>query len=190
MIYLRNIALSLLFIASTCQTYGQLDTKKVLTHKVILNEDDHNLVFYVKPVNNIPAYNNRIYYWFSGHEIKTTQGAYSGKLLNGHYEDFYLNKNLKESGWFVKGLKNGLWKRWNQQGVLMEEINWSIGLKNGTYHKYDEAGKLVESGSYTNDLLSGNQKVIAGDSTKVKFYKKGKEAQRKSIVPKFIKNIF
>lgn len=190
MMNLKNISLSITLLITVNCSYAQLNAKNLLTYKIIVNYEDHNIIAYVKPAGNIPLDNDRTYYWFSGHEIKTTQGNYSGKLLNGSYADFYTNKNLKESGWFSKGLKYGLWKKWNELGSLIEETNWSEGLKNGSYHRYNEQGSLIETGKYKNDLLSGDQTIKIGDSTQVKFFRKGKEATRKSIVPKFLTHFF
>jgi hypothetical protein len=68
-----------------------------------------------------------LYYWFSGNMIHVTQGGYSGKLLNGQYTEYYPDKNLKEQGAYKKGLKDGVWKSWNDDGSLAVAITWKHG---------------------------------------------------------------
>jgi len=164
---------------------AQTAIKDLITHKVIVNYTDHTIVAYVKPSPNVRAFSNLQYYWFSGQSIQSSQGGYSGKLLNGYYEDFYANKNLKEAGWFSKGLKQGPWKSWDEKGLLKEECNWSAGQKNGIYRKYNNQGKLSQTGHYKNDSLKITAVKIM-DSSKVQH----PDTVRKGIVPKFIKNLF
>jgi len=72
---------------------------------------------------------DRFYYWYSGNAIHSTQGGFSGRLLNGLYAEYYLNKNLKEQGIFKKGLKDGVWKKWNENGTLSNTTTWKNGLE-------------------------------------------------------------
>nr|WP_068893384.1 hypothetical protein [Pedobacter panaciterrae] len=169
---------------------GQYSTKDFLTHKVIVNHDDYTVVAYVRPTNKIYVESDRLYYWFSTNLIKSTQGGYSGKLLNGRYQEFFLNKSMKEWGAFSAGLKTGKWKSWDEAGKLKEEYYWDSGKKNGIYSKYDSVGKVAEKGKYRNDLLNGKQTVFIGDSTQITYFKKGKVIEKPHFMPKFIRNIF
>ena len=106
------------------------------------------------PISSEPAkFADRLYYWCSADLIHVTQGSYSGTLLNGSYNEYYLNKSLKEQGQFKKGLKDGIWRRWNEQGSLTEIYTWKLGLRSGKYELFDEQGKLRQSGSYDHDQL-------------------------------------
>lgn len=73
--------------------------------------------------------NDRYYYWYMRNIIHSTQGGYSGQLLNGHYLAFYPDKNLKEEGDFKTGLKDGVWKTWNRKGDLTSVTNWDEGVQ-------------------------------------------------------------
>jgi len=98
-------------------------------NKVRLAESDKTILAETAPVNSNPkAKANLFYYWYGANEIHVTQGGFSGKLLNGSYTEFYLNKNLEEQGSFKKGLKNGTWKRWNEDGTLNQVTQWKNGL--------------------------------------------------------------
>lgn len=184
------LALTAVFIFSIGSASGQRDGKNLLSHKIIVNQDDCTIVAYVKPVRGLPVETDKLYYWFSANKIKSTQGGYSGKLLNGDYRSSYPNKNLKELGYFYKGLKTGIWKSWSQSGKLNEDYTWNFGRKNGIYHKYDSLGRVLEKGKYRNDVLNGKQEILVGDSTKTVYYNRGKVTTPTSIVPGFIRRIF
>lgn len=184
----RYIQFLMIFLVGigTLKVNAQSYSDIFLSHRVTVRSDDHTVVAYVKPVKGVSILNDRTYYWFSGNQINTTQGGYSGKLLHGEYQDFYSNKKLKESGDFSKGLKDGIWKTWNENGILNELFTFKNGQRNGVYTKYDQTGGVIEKGSYKNDLLSGQQTISVGDSVKVISYKGGKVKQNKSMLPKFI----
>lgn len=186
----RNSLLILIFTLTANMVMGQYSTKDFLSHKIIVNHDNYTIVAYVKPTNRIYVESDRLYYWFSTNSIKSTQGGYSGKLLNGGYQEFFHNKSLKELGAFRAGLKAGQWKSWDETGKLKEECYWDSGKKNGNYSKYDSLGRLSEKGKYRNDLLNGKQTRLVGDSTNILYYKKGKVTPKPHIVPKFIRSIF
>jgi antitoxin component YwqK of YwqJK toxin-antitoxin module len=143
--------------------------------KVRITEADKTTVAEIRPVDDEPNIaTDRLYYWYSANRIHQTQGGYSGKLLNGLFEEYYFNKNLKTQGSFKKGLKSGIWKSWNDNGSLNEEMTWKNGLKNGHFYQYDSAGHLKETGKYKNDLLNGKVTQINEKGTEeITWYKKG-----------------
>ncbi|TKC09082.1 toxin-antitoxin system YwqK family antitoxin [Pedobacter frigoris] len=189
---IKRISLPVILLLMVNVTYGQRSViDKYLTHKVVINDLSHDVIAYVKPVDGIVPQSDRTYYWFSANKINSTQGGYSGRLLNGSFQDFYSNKSLKESGLFRAGLKSGKWKSWIESGRLTDEYNWSTGRKNGQYIKYDSLGNVKEKGKYRNDLLNGKQRTFAAGQEKVVLYKKGKITERKKLkMPAFISNIF
>ncbi|WP_158800286.1 toxin-antitoxin system YwqK family antitoxin [Pedobacter sp. L105] len=170
-------------VASAQQSY----VDKFLNHEITITYDDHKVVAHVKPAEDVSVTSDRHYYWFAGNKINITQGGYSEKLLNGEYQDFYQNKNLKEAGDFDKGLKSGIWKNWTEDGVLKDQFSFSKGKKNGAYFLFDVQGRVTEKGGYQNDLLNGKQERFRADSTVVLYYKEGKIIHRKSFLPKLPK---
>jgi len=185
----KQILMACLFFMGLGMAMGQSLEDVLENRKVTVNHPDHTVTAYLRPVKSVSLESDRTYSWFSGNQIRTTQGGYSGRLLHGLYQDFYLDKNLKETGYFDKGLKQSLWKSWNAEGILKEEWNFSKGQKNGEYatyrengvlqekgkykkdrrnggyEKYNEAGVLTEKGSYKNNLLNGKQELFNGLKT-------------------------
>lgn len=122
----RIILIFLLFISGTL--YAQKMPYADL-YKVSITENNKTIVTEIYPVANNPkAKLDLSYYWYSADAIHTTQGGYSGKLLNGQYNEYYLNKNLKLQGTFKNGLKDGVWKSWDEDGKMIETSNWKGGL--------------------------------------------------------------
>jgi antitoxin component YwqK of YwqJK toxin-antitoxin module len=137
-------------------------------NKVRISAEDKTIQAELKPVKSDPDIEtDRLYYWYSSNIIHTTQGGFSGKLLNGKYTEYYLNKNLKEQGAFIKGLKDGIWTNWDENGIITQFYTWKKGVKDGEFNLYNERGKLRQTGSYDNNLLDGKIKTYSetGSST-------------------------
>lgn len=131
----------------------------------------------------------KLYYWSSSNAIHTTQGGFSGKLLNGNYAEYYLNKNLKMQGQFRGGLKDGIWKNWNENGVLRELYTWHEGILSGKFELFSDSGKLKQTGYYKNDLPGGKMTTYAADGkAETVYYKNGKIAAPSSVWDKI--NVF
>ncbi|WP_121810186.1 toxin-antitoxin system YwqK family antitoxin [Mucilaginibacter kameinonensis] len=116
-----------------------------------------------------------LYYWFGGNIIHEQQGGFSGKLLNGTYEESDNHHHLIVQGAFKNGLKDGTWKSWTEGGRLSGVITWDEGIKNGKFAYYDANGNETQSGRYDRGLLDGKIVYHAGlDSVKTIVYKNGK----------------
>jgi antitoxin component YwqK of YwqJK toxin-antitoxin module len=161
------------------------------TYKVNIVYSDHTVIAHIMPVNGgVFPEAERYYFWYSANKINSTQGGFSGALLNGPYSDYYLNKNLKEKGEFDEGLKNGEWNSWYENGNLKERIGWRLGERNGPFFKYNNSGKLTESGRYRADMLNGKFiRYGEGDSVQAVYYKNGKIYTPKKPFAKFWKSL-
>jgi hypothetical protein len=136
---------------------------------------------------------SKTYYWYSANRIHTTQGGYSGKLLNGPYQEFDGAKNLRERGAFKNGLKSGTWKAWNEAGRLTGQTTWNKGRRQGIFSQYDNEGKLTRKGKYKGDQVSGKVLVYSGpDSVRTLYHKAGREvtSQGTSSGPSFWKRLW
>lgn len=142
-----------------------------------INYADRKITFQIQEAGDEPKFTDpsKLYHWYSSNQVKVTQGGFSGKLLDGGYADYYLNKQLKEKGRFKLGLKKGEWNTWNEQGILLSKFQYQNGLLSGRYNKFDTLGNRSESGSYRNGKLHGMMtKTINRDSVQVSKYKNGK----------------
>ncbi|MCC8409348.1 hypothetical protein LJ707_10425 [Mucilaginibacter sp. UR6-1] len=159
--------------------------------KVRLTQGDRMLLAEIKPVSSNPKAKPGLWYsWYSASQINTTQGGFSGKLLNGEYKEWYLNKNLKEQGQFDRGLKSGIWKTWREDGTLSATYTWKNGQHNGPFAVYNEKGLPQTQGSYHNDLLDGKIKnYVNADSAEVTRYKDGKVVLPKRDSSSFLRRI-
>jgi hypothetical protein len=145
------------------------------TSQVRINDTDRTIRAGILAVTSAPkARPDRQYYWYGSGGIHQLQGGYSGHLLNGSYQEYYLNKNLRTEGAFGEGLKDGVWKDWNEAGKLSRLITWDQGEQTGPFRLYDPDGKVITSGNYKHNLLEGAVTFHIGtDSVKTLRYKKG-----------------
>ena len=122
----RLVIIMALFVTSTI--YAQ-KPPKLDTNKIRITEKDQTILAEINPVNSSSKVKSGLfYYWFSANGIHFSQGGFSGKLLNGSYNEFYPDKNLKQQGTFKNGLKDGNWKSWNEDGTLSSATKWKNGL--------------------------------------------------------------
>lgn len=64
-------------------------------------------------------------------------------------------KTLAAQGRFVRKKKDGLWKVWNEAGVMISEENYTDSLLNGTCRYFFASGKLLKSEIYTAGIKNG-----------------------------------
>src|SRR6186713_1765514 len=70
------------------------------------------------------------YHWFRAQQFQVTVGGAAGRLLDGRYQAFHPDGQLLEAGAFKKGVKNGVWRAWRDNGDLASVVDW----KNGRLH--------------------------------------------------------
>ncbi len=119
-----------------------------------ITDTEYRYEFYTTQ-KEVSSKQDRLYYWFKGGAIHSSEYGVSGELLDGEFEKFYLSNQLAEKGVFKKGLKDGLWKTWHKNGMISTEIYFSSGQKNGTFYGYDENGKLTEKGKFKKNKKHG-----------------------------------
>jgi antitoxin component YwqK of YwqJK toxin-antitoxin module len=97
-------------------------------------------------------------------------------LLHGYYQKIR-EREVREEGYFYKGLKHSKWQEFDKTGILLEKLKYNLGLteetkvsyydeaetkvkeitpyahgrKQGKYARYYENGVLAEEGSYDNN---------------------------------------
>ncbi len=172
---MKTLLLLLLVLRGTCSLAQRLPDYG-LNRTRITEPDGRSTLIETRPVKGPRTDERKTYYWYSANRVHTTQGGYSGKLLNGPYQQYDGSRNLRERGTFSRGLKSGTWKTWNDAGRLAEETRWKHGHKQGAFRRYDDQGKLIRAGHYKNDQVSGKVLVYYGaDSVRTIRYKAGRE---------------
>lgn len=155
-------------------------------NRVVLNKADTIYQFYtIKPNGKTPqATDGNYYYWYHSDTILITRNGFDGKLLHGEYKVFYPNKNIKESGAFMHGLKTSEWKAWFSNGELESVSHWKAGRKTGQLQEFTPDGQKLRTSEYKNDKLSGYMISYAGDTVVNKtLYRDGQRVQE-AIVSK------
>lgn len=124
---LINMLALLLLCAAACKT-PELDYRK-LSNKVRISSPEGSAYAGLSTVLKKQLKKDRYYSWYDKGIIGSTQGGYSGKLLDGRYTSWYAtSKQLHEQGNYQDGLKDGLWMSWEPDGKLKESQKWNKGL--------------------------------------------------------------
>jgi antitoxin component YwqK of YwqJK toxin-antitoxin module len=125
---MRRVLIIFVLLIYSAHIYAQ-NLPETNLNKVRINEPNQTVVAEINPINSNPSVKTGLfYYWYTAGSIHFTQGGYSGKLLNGTYTEYYLSKNLKQQGTYKKGLKDGIWQSWNDDGTLNARSKWKNGL--------------------------------------------------------------
>ncbi len=145
-----------------------------------VHQNDLKIVFHycdskIKPSDDV------MYYWMKYRVVHTTEGGYAGQLLHGDYQEYFISGQLKTSGTFKKGAKEGQWKIWYENGKTEGIFLWKKGLLDGKFMTYYEDGKIKERGKYRNNTKHG---VVAqfdklGNMTKLR-YRNGNRVDREA----------
>ena len=79
------------------------------------------------------------------------------QLYYEKYKDIPFTGNVtgKIQGKISKGLKNGTWKIYYQNGQLSYKVIYKYGKKEGKYLRFWRNGKAMAKGNYKNDKQEG-----------------------------------
>jgi antitoxin component YwqK of YwqJK toxin-antitoxin module len=115
---MKFYALTIILLGYGIALKGQ-DLAEKYTSRVHIADTTGQLVFETLPVKSkVKLDPEKIYFWYAANRIHETQGGLGGKPLNGTYQASFPNKQIKNSGNFTKGLKNGVWNVWDKRGLL------------------------------------------------------------------------
>ncbi len=85
---------------------------------------------------------------------------------------YHENGEVRETGYFLNGDKNGVWEQFNEKGVKISEANFSAGVKDGNWSVWNDQGALTYYMLYENGkrILTtqwdDSGKLIAGTQAK------------------------
>lgn len=119
---------SLLFLLCSCSTYN-LNWETEITVRKIKKTGSSLIVRFTEKTPRV--LNDRNYYWIRQRKIHNTVGGYSGHLLHGTYEEYYISGSLKKKGEFKKGLKTSTWMNWDESGELLSKVEYKHGFAHG-----------------------------------------------------------
>ncbi|MEM9050652.1 MAG: hypothetical protein AAGC47_01255 [Bacteroidota bacterium] len=90
-------------------------------------------------------------------------GTLSGEIVSLHE-----NGNVNESGQLNKGRKHGDWFKYNESGVLLNQVGYDLGLKDGPWKVWDQNGTLRLEFYYKNGKRVGTWKMFDESGALVK----------------------
>lgn len=100
---------------------------------------------------------HKIDYYDDGYSIRYEYNLKNGQL-NGAIKIFYQNGKIKKTGNFINGKENGLFKEYNENGIISYEYIMKNGERNGLFKTYHDNGQLEMIGIYVNGEANGNFK--------------------------------
>ena len=71
------------------------------------------------------------YHWFRAQQLQVTRGGASGRLLDGPYQAYFPNGQLREAGSYEKGTREREWRAWSSTGELTATVEWKAGRLHG-----------------------------------------------------------
>ena len=98
---------------------------------------------------------SKVYTSYSNGALHSTRGVLSGKVLHGDYKEVSLSGALLKIGTFRKGLKDGYWASYNEDGSLLNDLRYSKGDTVSVVKFYNK------DGSVKNTLLPSKRKKRA-----------------------------
>jgi antitoxin component YwqK of YwqJK toxin-antitoxin module len=110
-------------------TFGQSLSQELDRRTLNLHTDTAIIETQIKIYDeHIKTKPNKTYYWYKERKIYKTQGGISGSPLDGYYEVYFSDGNIRISGFFKKGLKHKKWKAWSEMGALLYVKRYSRGV--------------------------------------------------------------
>mgnify|MGYP001256053141 FL=1 len=98
---------------------------------------------------------SKVYTSYSNGALHSTRGVLSGKVLHGDYKEVSSSGTLLKIGTFRKGLKDGYWASYNEDGSLLNDLRYSKGDTVSVVKFYNK------DGSVKNTLLPSKRKKRA-----------------------------
>lgn len=118
-----------------------------------------------------------IYYHLNSTEIMTLE-FYKDDLLSGLKQVFYKNNKIAEETNYILGKKEGLYKKYAENGVVLEEVTYKNDERNGAVIYRNVDNQIITKGFYVNDIKRGvwttyeNGKVVKEEKITSKYKKR------------------
>jgi len=131
----------ILFLSGNTLLFSQ----QVSTEQKTIKYQDGQEVFNICKNNPTLNYNDDLeYFWYNSYSgIKSTKGGSGGQLLHGKYQMFNQNGNLVQEVNFFLGLEDGTSRSWDDKGNILETYKYTMGICN--YMKFtNDDGYIIE----------------------------------------------
>lgn len=118
-----------------------------------------------------------LYYHLNSTDVMTLE-FYKNDQLNGLKQVFYKNNKIAEETNYILGKKEGLYKKYAENGVVLEEVTYKNDERNGTVIYRNTDNQIITKGFYVNDIKRGvwttyeNGKVVKEEKITSKYKKR------------------
>jgi antitoxin component YwqK of YwqJK toxin-antitoxin module len=93
-------------------------------------------------------------YYFNSDQVKDEFSFRRGRL-NGASYSWYRNGNLRWKGSYRNGVQSGTWQKWDEEGILILEVNYVNDTLEGSYISRYPDGSVMEKGVYASNRRVG-----------------------------------
>lgn len=107
--------------------------------------------------------NYKAYYYESG--IKSSEGFLIDGIPDGYWITYYPNQLRKSEGNRVNFLLDSIWKFYDKKGNIDNTISYKEGEKNGPYKYFNDQCLLIKEELFVNDEKDGVSKIFFPDSS-------------------------
>lgn len=83
---------------------------------------------------------------------------------HGLYMNFYPNGNVKDSGYYHFGLRDGVWEEWLNDGTIRSTGLYRKGIRQDTWKYYTPSGRLVEIRTYNKSGTATGSKRMGANT--------------------------
>ena len=91
----------------------------------------------------------------------------SANLKQGHWVIYnktkhfpnYSDNQIVEEGYYINDKKEGIWKRYWNNGKILAEVTYNNNIQSGYAKIYYKNGNISEEGNWENGKWSGNYKL-------------------------------
>ncbi len=141
------------------------DTKAqtvIATREFNSNDNSAYTIFYNQSKNVVSEGNvvNKLYegqwkYYHENSKVIMTLENYKKGKLEGIRSVFYPNAKIAEETNYINGIKNGFYKKYTVDGIILEESNYVKGQFDGKAIYREPNGNVASQGIYVNGKKKG-----------------------------------
>lgn len=144
---------------------GEIDSVKVYRNDILTAEGDMT-------TNGLRIGEWKEYYYPEG-ELRSI-GLYKDGYRSEGWEYYFRNGELEQKGKYgKKGLPEGTWNWFYEDGQLLREETFRSGKENGWLIEYDPSGKIITKGEYVDGKEEGDWLIEVGDHQEMGKYEYG-----------------